>query len=631
MSSVPRTRTGCQSCRVRHLKCDEQRPSCTRCAKSGIECVRGYNIRFRHSLNPSVANLKEFGLGKCEYDFAKNQPWCKTTHNLSYVDETPELRNIYDHDQDSNDNIVVTPPGFRDNVAADLADDFSVSSVPHRSRAVQPSPSSRQSISEAGSSPKRRKLELPHRSDAASQRSPGQESGLLIRSGSQVQLTPPVGTASNPAFPSLEPASSLASDFAADFPSISSTSLALSKIYLETPVWPLEKKEEAALLRYFVDNLAASFDLCDPDRHFQLVVPHRAAVCPPLLNAILAVSARHWSRVGDYDPYVAERYHSECLKHLIPMLDETAALMDENLLAATVILRFLEEIDIPVSGTESQSHLLGTQVFLTAQERSTVYGGLRQAAFWVGLRQEIYMAFVNQRTIIPVLEHCNIDRSFENASDCVWANRIVTHCADVLRYCFGDGEQSLANYNRLLDYCDGWYMFKPPSFSPIYYREPDGQSVVFPEVWLLSDAVTTGLQHYHLAKILLTAHNPKVPRLGPGQKHALTKMDVSMFPSRWHDLSLTFIARSKSKTTCEHFAAWPCPTSVAHRTSCTIHSFPAIRQSPGPKGLTQLLEPHPWPSPSRENDSPIGRNKQPSWKYSRSARMSTHGPRLSRK
>lgn len=409
-----------------------------------------------------------------------------------------------------------------------------MSSVAQRSPPVLPSPSSRQSVSEAGSSPKRRKLELPHRSESTSHRSPAQESGLLLRLGSQSQLTPPVATAENHGLPSLEPTSSLASDFAADFPSVSSTSLALSRIYLEAPVWPLEKKEEAALLRYFVDNLATSFDLCDPDRHFQLVVPHRAAVCPPLLNAILAVSARHWSRVGDYDPYVAERYHSECLKHLIPMLDETAALMDENLLAATVILRFLEEIDIPVSGTESQSHLLGTQVFLTAQERSTVYGGLRQAAFWVGLRQEIYMAFVNQRTIIPVLEHCNIDRSFENANDCVWANRIVTHCADVLRYCFGDGEQSLANYNRLLDYCDGWYMFKPPSFSPIYYREPHGEANVFPEVWLLSDAVTTGLQHYHLAKILLTAHNPKVPRLGPGQKQALTKMDVCSCPPAWH-------------------------------------------------------------------------------------------------
>ncbi|OJD31959.1 arca-like protein [Diplodia corticola] len=479
-----------------------------------------------------VANVKGSGIGKCDYDFSKTQPWCKITHSLNYVDETPELRNIYDHDQDADDNRVVTPPGWRDHATLDSTDDTAVRSL-SQSVAVRPCPETRQRVSEAGSSPKRCRLETPHRAEP-SHKSPGQESSFFNRTATRLrsessQVAPSdiasLHLSPRDGFAPLEPASSLASNFATEFPSISSNATALSHLYLDTPIWPLEKKEEAVLLRYFVDNLASSFDLCDPDRHFQLVVPHRAAVCPPLMNAILAVAARHWSRVGEYDPYVAERYHSECLKHLIPMLDETAALMDENLLAATVMLRFLEEIDIPVSGDESQSHLLGTQVFLTAQERSTVYGGLRQAAFWVGLRQEIYMAFVNQRTIIPALEHCSIDRTFDTASDCVWANRIVTHCADVLRYCFGDGEQTVANYNRLLDYCDGWFMFKPPSFSPIFYRVPDGVKVIFPEIWLLSDAVTTGLQHYHLAKILLTAHNPRVPRLGPGQKLALTRID----------------------------------------------------------------------------------------------------------
>ncbi|OCL02702.1 hypothetical protein AOQ84DRAFT_348764 [Glonium stellatum] len=277
-------------------------------------------------------------------------------------------------------------------------------------------------------------------------------------------------------------------------------------------------------MRYFVENLASSFDLCDPDRHFALVVPQRAAVCPTLLNAILAASARHLSRVSDFDSYVADRYHQECLKHLIPMLNETTAIMDENLLAATVILRFLEEVEVPISGADTQSHLLGTHVFISAQERSTVIGGLRQAAFWVGLRQEVYMAFVNQRSILPALEHCNTNRSFDPTDDCTWANRIIVLCADVLRYCFGDGEHSVSSYNQLLKYSTDWMTYKPSSFTPIFYREPK-EGNIFPEIWLLSDSVVTGLQHYHLARILLTAHNPKVPRLGPGQRAALQLMD----------------------------------------------------------------------------------------------------------
>lgn len=88
----------------------------------------------------------------------------------------------------------------------------------------------------------------------------------------------------------------------------------LSGIYLEKSVWPLSSKEEAELLRYFVERLARDFDLTDPERHFREVVPRRAATCPVLLNAIYALSARHLSRVAGYDPLVSDKYHSECLK-----------------------------------------------------------------------------------------------------------------------------------------------------------------------------------------------------------------------------------------------------------------------------------------------------------------------------
>lgn len=58
----------------------------------------------------------------------------------------------------------------------------------------------------------------------------------------------------------------------------------------------------------------------------------------------------------------------------------------------------------------------------------------------------------------------------------------------------------------------------------MYYSEAeDGKC--FPEIWLLGDAVVTGLQHYYLARILLTAHDPNLPRLGPASKVALRRID----------------------------------------------------------------------------------------------------------
>jgi len=41
-----RVRTGCLTCRERHLKCDEGTPDCNNCRKSSRECKRGLRLNF---------------------------------------------------------------------------------------------------------------------------------------------------------------------------------------------------------------------------------------------------------------------------------------------------------------------------------------------------------------------------------------------------------------------------------------------------------------------------------------------------------------------------------------------------------------------------------------------------------
>jgi hypothetical protein len=38
-------------------------------------------------------------------------------------------------------------------------------------------------------------------------------------------------------------------------------------------------------------------------------------------------------------------YHSLCIEHLVSVSDDPEALFDENLLVASIILRFYEEVD----------------------------------------------------------------------------------------------------------------------------------------------------------------------------------------------------------------------------------------------------------------------------------------------
>lgn len=62
-----------------------------------------------------------------------------------------------------------------------------------------------------------------------------------------------------------------------------------------------------------------------------------------LLNALLAFSARHLSQISEYDPAIADHYHQECARLMIPMLDQAELVADETLFAAAVILRAFEE------------------------------------------------------------------------------------------------------------------------------------------------------------------------------------------------------------------------------------------------------------------------------------------------
>jgi hypothetical protein len=39
------------------------------------------------------------------------------------------------------------------------------------------------------------------------------------------------------------------------------------------------------------------------------------------------------------------RYHSRCIEHLVSVSDDPEAVFDENLLVASIILRFYEEVD----------------------------------------------------------------------------------------------------------------------------------------------------------------------------------------------------------------------------------------------------------------------------------------------
>ena len=73
-----RVRTGCLTCRERHLKCDEGSPDCHNCKKSGRECKRGVRLNFIDT--------------QC-----KTPPITPPTHDwdVSFLDESRDIASDY--------------------------------------------------------------------------------------------------------------------------------------------------------------------------------------------------------------------------------------------------------------------------------------------------------------------------------------------------------------------------------------------------------------------------------------------------------------------------------------------------------------------------------------------------------
>ncbi|KAF5645810.1 ARCA-like protein [Fusarium tjaetaba] len=269
------------------------------------------------------------------------------------------------------------------------------------------------------------------------------------------------------------------------------------------------------------------FDLCDSRRHFANIVPPRAASCPTLLNAIFALSSRHLSLNAQYDPYASDRYHQACLRHLATISNDSSALNDDNLLAATILLRTLEELDVPLIGTDHEGHLLGIQLFMNTCDSTTTPSSLRLASFWIGMRQEVTMSFASQRPVKIRLDHGFMDRSLSEADDDTWANRIIVHSADVINYCFGNNGPNRHHYQELVDYDQAWLRARPVSWLPVAYSASDETlGEAFPHIIYLNHAVVIGQVHSIFARILLMCHDDRVPRIGPSAQLARKQIDV---------------------------------------------------------------------------------------------------------
>jgi hypothetical protein len=274
---------------------------------------------------------------------------------------------------------------------------------------------------------------------------------------------------------------------------------------------------EARLVHYYSEYLGRWLDCTDATRQFTLGVPEKVKQCPVLCNAVLSFAARHRR-----EDITAETAYQRCIALLIDRLNEDAASHDETLLCAIVILRFYEQLNgrlqrllvrgflltLPVpsaTGSDEEQHLAGTSAILRASQGNHYLDPsaptLREAAFWVYVRQCLYTATINQQQpdidfslqLHPKAETMRDSHPLARLRlETAWSNQMTWNTALAVNFCFegndprNDRTDKVRRWQEIWDLIQEWIKAKPEGFEPIW-QGPSDPDCPFPEIWFTAD------------------------------------------------------------------------------------------------------------------------------------------------
>jgi hypothetical protein len=114
---------------------------------------------------------------------------------------------------------------------------------------------------------------------------------------------------------------------------------------------------------------------------------------------------------------------------------------------------------------------------------------LRNAAYWIHQRQDVYWCIVHQRAPKTDLGRSGLDRSTAPADECTWAKRATCLNAEVVGMIFGPDAGSVKNYVTIMRKLEAWFSNLPDTFLPAHYKEADPEAQrFFPEIYVLIDS-----------------------------------------------------------------------------------------------------------------------------------------------
>ncbi|KAJ4985008.1 arca-like protein [Stagonosporopsis vannaccii] len=285
---------------------------------------------------------------------------------------------------------------------------------------------------------------------------------------------------------------------------------------------PSLTQSEAHLFHHFIHHLGRWLDCTNAARIFTLAVSENARTSPVLLNAVLCFAARH---KGSQDE--GERAYERCIELLIEKLEAKEELHDECLLSAVLLLHFADQLESPNrQGCRDKHHLKGTSSILRSTMTTSLVDpsatSLREAAFWIYVRQSLYNATISQESLdidFGLKMQPTVD-SFGDVfplswlrSETAWANSILWTTACVADFCFsgakseGNGVNRTTQWQELWERCQTWLKKRPKEFNAIGWG-PAEEGQAFSEIWFTADWHVISYVFYHFSCILLVRYKP---------------------------------------------------------------------------------------------------------------------------
>ena len=298
--------------------------------------------------------------------------------------------------------------------------------------------------------------------------------------------------------------------------------------------------DQLGLFHHYVDVLGPVLDLLNPPRHFTNTVPKLAVHNVGLLKSLLAVAARHMALLSDHqlsqhtvhahtpvshsslpetnglnNPFteVATQYYLETLQYLSQNLVYPSYTKSAEIIATAILISTYEMFD--ASGRYSdggwERHLRGIFWIQRSQDNNgETKDGLRRAAWWMWLRQDIWVAFRESRRVLTIWRPTK--RLVDLTPDEL-ATRVVYICARCVDYAANEKQYDMNiridQGDKLLQALDDWYRILPPSFQPIYASSIP-QSGLFTPIWIHPPSFAAAIQMYHFARIVVLINQPSL-------------------------------------------------------------------------------------------------------------------------